>query len=95
MLVIRGQNIINAQREIIHLRGIALGGWLMLEGYMLGGENIAESIFKDTLKREAGDELAADFTFEFRNRFIPQNDFKIIKYLGFNCVRLRFNYRLL
>ena len=95
MLAIKNRSILHHNGQPIHLRSIGLGGWLMMEGYMLGGENIAESIFKKNLRQDAGDDLAAEFTFEFRNRFITANDFKIIKDLGFNCVRLPFNYRLL
>lgn len=95
MLTILNGSIVHHNDQPIHIRSIGLGGWLMLEGYMLGGDNIPESKFKEILIKEAGEELAAEFIFEFRNRFITANDFKINKYLGFNCVRLPFNYRLL
>lgn len=79
----------------INLKGVSLGGWLMMEGYMLGGKNIPESIFKRKLKNEVGERLAGEFTLEFRKRFISKTDFRNIKKLGFNCVRLPFNYRLI
>ena len=86
MLKINAKNIINGKGEKIRLTGISLGGWLMMEGYMLGGRNIPEHIIK---------KMAPEFTAEFRNRFITRKDAEIIKNLGFNCVRMPFNYRLI
>ena len=62
----------------------------MMEGYMLGGRNIPEHVFKRSLGNKAG-----EFTEQFRNRFFNENDAQKIKELGFNCVRLPINYRLL
>ena len=86
MLKIDGKNIINGKGEKVRLTGISLGGWLMMEGYMLGGRNIPEHTFK---------QMAPEFVPEFRKRFVTQKDAEIIKELGFNCVRLPFNYRLI
>ena len=90
MLGIKGKKIVNQKDEVVCLTGIALGGWLMMEGYMLGGANIAESVFK----KELGS-LEKEFTREFRSRFITKKDANIIKSLGFNCVRIPFNYRII
>jgi hypothetical protein len=87
MLNIQGRNIQNKSGQKIRLTGLALGGWLMMEGYMLGGRNIPEHIFRQ--------QVTDDFTREFRNRFFTPQDAQIIKKLGFNCVRLPFNYRVL
>lgn len=90
MLKTSGRFIINEAGDKIRLTGIALGGWLMMEGYMLGGRNIPEHTFKQQLGS-----LETEFTHEFRNRFITPQDAQIIKKLGFNCVRIPFNYRML
>jgi len=86
MLKIVGKNIIDETGKKVRLTGISLGGWLMMEGYMLGGRNIPEHIIRKT---------APEFAAEFRKRFITQKDAEVIKNLGFNCVRLPFNYRLI
>ncbi|MBI5698851.1 glycoside hydrolase family 5 protein [Candidatus Saganbacteria bacterium] len=90
MLKTSGRFIINESGEKVHLTGIALGGWLMMEGYMLGGRNIPEHTFKQQLGP-----LVRDFTHEFRNRFLTPQDAQTIKKLGFNCVRIPFNFRIL
>ena len=95
MLKIKNKIIYDDKDSKQTLKGIALGGWLMMEGYMLGGENIPESRFKEELKQEVGKKLFEEFVWEFRKRFINQQDVLTIKKLGFNCVRLPFNYRLI
>ncbi|MFH0887293.1 MAG: cellulase family glycosylhydrolase [bacterium] len=95
MLHIIDRNLVDSHNHPIKLRGINLGGWLMMEGYILGGENIPESQFKASLLKEVGPELTAEFIHEFRQRFITESDIKKIKELGFNCIRLPFHYKLL
>lgn len=79
----------------VKLRGINFGGWLMMEGYILGGRNIPEHIFKEKLVELFGRDFVSTFSRRFRDNFIQDDDYEIIKKLGFNCVRLPFNYRLL
>ncbi len=92
--VIEGK-IISEDGKPVRLKGIALGGWLMMEGYILGGRNIPESIFKSRLAKIYSKKFVKEFTKRFRNNFIQISDYITIKRLGFNCVRLPFNYRLL
>ena len=46
MLKVSGGKIVNSDCKPIYLKGMSLGGWLMMEGYMLGGDNIPDHIFK-------------------------------------------------
>lgn len=77
------------------LHGVNLGGWLMMEGYILHGRNIAEKTFKAEFKKRYSQKGLNEFTELYRNNFIQESDFKNISSLGFNCVRLPFNYRLI
>jgi aryl-phospho-beta-D-glucosidase BglC (GH1 family) len=88
MLFIKGNKIFSGNRELT-LRGVAIGGWLMMEGYMLGGENIPETAFKQTLIDPQA------FSNRFRRAFITPADAQRIKGLGFNCVRIPFNHKLI
>ena len=90
MLTVSGKKIVDKNGKKVRLTGISLGGWLMMEGYMLGGKNIPEHTFKQNLGS-----LSKEFTREFRQRFFTEKDAETIKNLGFNCVRIPFNYRLL
>lgn len=95
MLKTSGTIIVDKNGKEIILKGINTGGWLMMEGYMLGGRNIAEHIFKDELKKRYGKNAPARFTKDFRDSYFTEEDIKRIKKLGFNCVRLPFNYRII
>ena len=67
----------------------------MMEGYMLGGRNISEHIFKNGLKDRYGHKGLKEFEKYFRASFFNEKDVKKIKALGFNCARLPINHRLL
>jgi len=94
-LRVKKGNIIRDSGKPIILQGVNLGGWLMMEGYILGGRNIPEQEFKKTLATRQGSIELREFTNLFRDNFIQEEDFKIIKGLGFNCVRIPFNFRLI
>jgi hypothetical protein len=82
-------------QENKRLKGINLGGWLLMEGYILGGRNIPESAFKERFKKIYSARELAEFERLFRDNFIREEDFKNISLMGANTVRLPFNYRLL
>jgi len=67
----------------------------MMEGYIMHGRNISEKSFKAEMARRYGEEELDNFTAAFRDNFISEEDFKNISGLGFNCVRLPFNHKLI
>ncbi len=95
MLTINRRQIVDGAGKPVQLRGIAIGGWLMMEGYMLGGENMAEHALKADLETKLGKQSVYEFAWEFRKNFFDQTDIQNIKALHLNCVRIPFNYRLL
>ena len=84
------------RKDIMRIfKGVNLGGWLMMEGYLLGGRNIPGSYFKRRFRSIYGKEELYKFERNFRNNFIEENDFKLIAGLGARCVRLPFNFRII
>jgi aryl-phospho-beta-D-glucosidase BglC (GH1 family) len=77
------------------LRGVNLGSWLLMEGYILGGRNISEHIFKKDFAKKYGRRQLALFEAKFRGTFIIEEDIKRIASWGANCIRVPFNYRLI
>ncbi|MBN2120379.1 MAG: cellulase family glycosylhydrolase [Candidatus Omnitrophica bacterium] len=77
------------------LRGVNLGSWLLMEGYILGGRNIPEHVFKKRFVRTYGKKELSKFENEFRNSFIAEGDLKRISSWKASCVRVPFNYRLI
>ena len=55
-LKVKGTQIIDSSGAPVMLNGVNLGGWLMMEGYMLSGRNIAEKTFKESFEKALGRE---------------------------------------
>ncbi|OQX88170.1 MAG: hypothetical protein B6D55_01295 [Candidatus Omnitrophica bacterium 4484_70.2] len=78
----------------MRVRGVNIGGWLLMEGYILGGRNISEIRFKNKFKEIFGERELEEFEREFRDNFICEEDFAKIAKLGGNCIRVPFNHKL-
>jgi len=91
----RNGHIVNSRGQSIRLRGVNLGNWLMLEGYMLGGINEPEHRIRANLSKAIGRRPARVFFRDFQDLFIQTADLQRIRGWGFNLVRVPFNYRLL
>ncbi|GAI75778.1 unnamed protein product, partial [marine sediment metagenome] len=94
-LQVKGKDIINQKGSRIYLRGVNLGGWLMMEGYILGGRNFAAQIFKQEFARLNGRRELENFKRLYRGNYITYQDIQRIKKMGANCLRVPFNYRLI
>jgi len=77
------------------IKGVNLGGWLNREGYILGGRNISEHIVLKNITKTSSEKMAKRFVRIIEENFITKKDFRIIRDLGFNTVRLPFNTRFL
>src|SRR3989338_2000457 len=77
------------------LKGVNLGGWLMMEGYIMHAPNRAEQLFKKEFQKHLGAKALAEFEHAFRDNFIQEKDVAVIANYGFNCIRVPFNYRLI
>ncbi|MFC1594016.1 glycoside hydrolase family 5 protein [Candidatus Omnitrophota bacterium] len=95
MLRTKKQFIVDSRGRRVTLRGFNLGGWLLMESYILRGPHVAEKIFKKKFKHALGQKALIDFETSFRGTFIQELDFKTISSFGFNCVRIPFNHKLI
>ncbi|MCM8787509.1 MAG: glycoside hydrolase family 5 protein [Candidatus Omnitrophica bacterium] len=78
----------------MQIKGVNLGGWLLMEGYILGGRNIRETDFKQQFAKIYGKNKLKEFEDAFRENFINEIDFKNLKELGFNTIRIPFHYKI-
>ncbi|MDD5584254.1 MAG: cellulase family glycosylhydrolase [Candidatus Omnitrophica bacterium] len=78
----------------MQIKGVNLGSWLLMEGYILGGRNFAESAFKQEFKKRYGARGLQEFERSFRENFIAEDDFKNIASMGASVVRVPFNYHI-
>lgn len=90
-----GKKIVNGEGREILLRGVGFGSWFLPEGYMWcfpeNGDRPrrVEKMIRDLI----GEDKAYEFWEEYYNRYITEDDIKIIAKEGFNSVRLPINYR--
>ena len=77
----------------IRLRGFNIGNWLNLENFMLGLPGI-DCLIRRALREVAGEEKYAAFFDAFTGNFFTEEDAAHIRAMGFNLLRVPFNYRL-
>jgi endoglucanase len=89
-----GTTIVDGNNQPILLRGVNLGNWLFNESYMTGApfeNNEWPTGLKDVLGTDTN---VAVFYALWRSNYISQADIVRIKALGFNSVRVPFDYKL-
>ncbi len=92
-----GRRIINEAGEEVILTGWGLGNWLLCEGYMwlAGNKRFDRPRNMETVIEElTGKEFAAGFWKKFRDRYITENDIRLMAEMGYNSVRIPINARL-
>ncbi|MCF7873718.1 MAG: glycoside hydrolase family 5 protein [Candidatus Omnitrophica bacterium] len=77
------------------VKGINLGSWLLMEGYILGGPNIAETKIKEEFEKTHGKTELKKFAKAFRKNFIQKEDFKNIAKTKAKYIRVPFNQKLI
>jgi aryl-phospho-beta-D-glucosidase BglC (GH1 family) len=91
----KGKEILSPDGSPILLKGINLGNWLVPEGYMFHFKKInSPSLIYNFFNVLMGETKANKFWEKFRDDYITKEDIKFIKQLGFNSIRIPFNYRL-
>lgn len=90
----RKTEIVGKGGKPVVLRGVNLGGWLMMEAYILYAPNFPERRFRREFAAALGRGALRSFEEQYRRHFIREQDIRNIARLGFNCVRVPFHYRL-
>ena len=93
----QGQTVVGPLGQVLKLRGVNLGNWLEPEGYMwlLGANGDRPRKIEARVQELLGTTAANNFWAAYRNTYIQEADIRRIAELGFNCIRLPFNSRLL
>ena len=93
-----GLQLLDGDGNELRLRGVALGNWLLPEGYMWnfeGGRGDRARRIEARISELLGPQSAESFWRGWRDNFITEADIARISGLGFNHVRLAINARLL
>jgi aryl-phospho-beta-D-glucosidase BglC (GH1 family) len=86
--------IVTDRNKPVFLRGVNLGGWLMMEAYLLRAPNRPEKYFRKNFVQALGLKALQSFDQAFRQNFIREEDIRDIARYGFNCIRVPFHHRL-
>ena len=91
-----GGKILDASNNEVFLKGMGLGGWLLMEGYMMqvdGGFGQWQIKREMNLRGATPSEIESFFN-GWRNSNTGSADLTYLKSLGLNCVRLPMHYDL-
>jgi hypothetical protein len=85
-----GQNVVDIETgEIVQLRGIGLGGWLLPEGYMWGIRKLNRPRhFEAAIEDLIGSRNAEKFWDLYYTNFVTREDVEIMKSFGVNTLRV-------
>ncbi len=92
MLSAEGENIVDADGNAVALRGTNFGGWLVQEGWMCPTKQTDTLSTDMTLYSRFGKEKAEALIAAYQESWITEEDFKTVKELGLNVVRVPFTY---
>lgn len=92
MLSAVGADIVDADGNAVALRGTNFGGWLVQEGWMCPTEQTDTLSTDMTLYSRFGKERAEELISAYQDSWITEEDFKTVKELGLNVVRVPFTY---
>ena len=89
-----GRNLVNAKGEIIQLKGVNLGSWMIWEDWLSPYEEATDHYsVLTTLEERFGREKAYELFNTYMDNWITEYDLDEIKSMGFNCVRVPFWFR--
>lgn len=90
-----GEKLVNAKGDEILLKGVNLGGWLIQEDWFtpVDNEDKGDLHTYRTLEERFGLEATYELVNIYQDNWITEEDFKNIRDMGFNCVRIPFWYR--
>jgi hypothetical protein len=92
-----GDKIVDGSGNEIILEGFGLGGWLVMEGYMLHTSGFANAQWeiKQHIEDLIGPANAESFYQAYHNNYVNKADIDKIAEWGFNSIRLPLHYNIL
>ncbi|MDA9773738.1 cellulase family glycosylhydrolase [Saprospiraceae bacterium] len=90
------KDIVDESGNVVILRGMGLGGWMVQEGYMLQTAEFAgpQHKIKAKILEVIGDEATEEFYESWLANHVRKIDIDSLKAWGFNSVRLPMHYNL-
>jgi Cellulase (glycosyl hydrolase family 5) len=91
----QGRRLVGPDGRPFLIKGIGLGNWLVPEGYMfhLDKGPASPRHIEQLVQSLVGPDEARAFWRAWRERYVTRADLELLKHVGFNTVRLPFDYR--
>ena len=91
-----GKKIVDQNDNEVLLRGLGLGGWMLMEGYMMQSSDVADTQheFKARLIELIGEEKTDEFYDAWLVNHVIKADVDSLAKWGFNSIRLPMHYDL-
>jgi endoglucanase len=86
-----GRNVVNASGQVVRLRGVNLGGWLLMEKWMCpmdSGALVDHYSVLQTLNSRFGEATQESLTRTYQQNWITTGDLDNIRAAGLNAVRV-------
>lgn len=91
-----GKKLVDTNGEEVILRGMGLGGWMLMEGYMMQSSEVADTQheFRERLIELMGEPKTDEFFDAWLENHVTRSDIDSLAKWGFNSVRLPMHYNL-
>ncbi|MDH3323052.1 MAG: cellulase family glycosylhydrolase, partial [Flavobacteriaceae bacterium] len=91
-----GKKIVDQNGKEVILRGMGLGGWMLMEGYMMQSSDVADTQheFRNRLIDLIGEAKTDEFYDAWLANHVTKKDIDSLAKWGFNSVRLPMHYNL-
>ena len=92
----QGKKIIDEEGNEVILRGMGLGGWMLMEGYMMQSSDVADTQheFRERLLDLFGEDNTNLFFDRWQENHVTRSDIDSLSAWGFNSVRVPLHYNL-
>ena len=91
LLQLAGREV-RADGRPVSLRGIGIGNWMLIEHFMLGLPQV-DHVIRHAFREVLGEAAEHAFWDRYMDSYLAEEDFAYLRDLGFNHVRLAFDYR--
>ena len=86
-----GNEIIHPNGEHFQIKGANVSCWLYQENYVLGGAQTAQKVTAEKISKLIGKKAYLEYIKKMTDSFLLEEDIKLMKRMGVNCVRLGFD----
>lgn len=92
-LSVKGRDLVDRSGQVVRLRGVNIGGWLVTEGWMCGQTDSRGRWAWEQLEERFGAEKAEALMEDWFDNWFIEDDLDTIRSWGFNVIRVPFSYR--